>query len=264
MEDLIGTGDVPMATPENAAVEYTIDELASVSEVPSRTIRFYQSKGALQAPKIKGRVAFYAAEHVERLKLIATLQDRGLRIDAIRDLVTRIDRGELDLGEWLGLEQQLQASWANDRPRTATETELYELCGRKRAGLLADLVRVKLVQRHGDTFIVRSPALLHAAMKLEATGVDLTVASGAAEIMRKHLARLASDVASYFFARVGEGLGSGDTEPELAEVFRELRPAAMETVRVVFGQEMERVLREHVESGKMAKLPRPKKKRATR
>jgi len=39
--------------------EYTIDDLAAVSRVPSRTIRFYQSKGALQSPKIKGRVAFY-------------------------------------------------------------------------------------------------------------------------------------------------------------------------------------------------------------
>ncbi len=253
-----------MTTAETEAVEYTIDDLASVSEVPSRTIRFYQSKGALQAPKIKGRVAFYGPEHIERLKLIATLQDRGLRIDAIRDLVTRIDRGELDLGEWLGLEQQLQASWVNDRPRTATEAELYELCGRKRAGLIADLVRVKLVQRHGDTFIVKSPALLHSAMKLEAAGVDLSVAAGAAEILRKHLGRLANDVAAYFFSRVGEGIGTGDHEPDLAEVFRALRPAGMESVRVVFGQEMERVLREHVESGKTAKLPRPKKKRVTK
>jgi DNA-binding transcriptional MerR regulator len=253
-----------MASSESEALEYTIDDLASVSEVPSRTIRFYQSKGALQSPKIKGRVAYYGAEHVERLKLIASLQDRGLRIDAIRDLVSRIDKGELDLGEWLGLEQQLAASWAEDRPRTATEPELYELCGRKRAGLIADLARHKLVQRHGDTFIVRSPALLHAAMKLEAAGVDLAVAAGAAEIMRKHVARLASDVAAYFFARVGEGLGSGDVEPDLGEVFRELRPVGMETVRVVFGQEMERVLREHVESGKTAKLPRPKKRRTTR
>ena len=40
---------------------------------------------------------------MERLKLIAQLQDRGLRIDAIRDLLASIDRGELDLAEWLGV-----------------------------------------------------------------------------------------------------------------------------------------------------------------
>src|SRR5579864_6298655 len=86
---------------------YTIDELAAAAKVPSRTIRFYQSRGALMPPEIRGRVAYYGGAHLERLKLIAQLQDRGLRIDAIRDLLTSIDRGEVDLAEWLGVEQQV-------------------------------------------------------------------------------------------------------------------------------------------------------------
>jgi len=32
--------------------EHTIDELASLSGVPSRTVRFYQSRGALMAPEM--------------------------------------------------------------------------------------------------------------------------------------------------------------------------------------------------------------------
>src|ERR1700733_5255583 len=104
---------------------YTIDERAAAAQAPSRTIRFYQSQGALMAPEIRGRVAYYGPAHMERLKLIAQLQDRGLRIDAIRDLVSSIDKGELDLAEWLGVEQQVQAPWANDQPRTMTEAELY-------------------------------------------------------------------------------------------------------------------------------------------
>src|SRR5215469_17845111 len=111
---------------------YTIDELASVAQLPSRTIRFYQSRGALMPPEIRGRVAYYGAPHVERLKLIAQLQDRGLRIDAIRDVLSSIDRGELDLAEWLGVEQQVQAPWVNDQARTVTEEELYEAAGTRR------------------------------------------------------------------------------------------------------------------------------------
>ena len=88
-------------TDADAGREYTIDELAAASQVPSRTIRFYQSKGALPHPQIRGRVAYYGPAHIERLKLIASLQDRGLRIDAIRELTSRIDRGELDVNEWL-------------------------------------------------------------------------------------------------------------------------------------------------------------------
>src|ERR1700756_5867750 len=91
-----------------SANDYTIDELAAVARVPSRTIRFYQSRGALMSPEIRGRVAYYGPAHVERLKLIAQLQDRGLRIDAIGDLLASIDRGEMDLAEWLGVEQQVQ------------------------------------------------------------------------------------------------------------------------------------------------------------
>src|SRR5215471_17740244 len=119
-----------MATAGEAErTEYTIDELAGVARVPSRTIRFYQSRGALMAPEIRGRVAYYGQPHVERLELIAKLQDRGLRIDAIRDLLASIDRGEVDLAEWLGVEHEVQASWSNDQPRTVSEEELYELAG---------------------------------------------------------------------------------------------------------------------------------------
>src|SRR6184192_3936279 len=93
---------VPPATGDAAAQrEYTIDELAAVARVPSRTIRFYQSTGALPRPRIRGRVAYYDESHIARLKLIGTLQDRGLRIRAIRELLVRADRGELALNEWL-------------------------------------------------------------------------------------------------------------------------------------------------------------------
>ena len=258
----MGLAEMPESEPTaKDDAEYTIDELAASSHVPSRTIRFYQSKGALQAPKIKGRVAYYGAHHVERLGLIASLQDRGLRIDAIRDLVTRIDKGELDVNEWLGLEQQLQAPWANDTPRTATESDLYELAGVRRPGLVADLVRTKLVSRHGDTFFIKSPALLHVSMKLEAAGVDLQTATEAGELLRKHMGRAASDLAEFFFKHAKDGFKIHGAATDIASVFQALRPMGLEAVRVMFGQEMERVLRHLVESGKTATLPaRPKKK----
>jgi DNA-binding transcriptional MerR regulator len=253
-----------MSTAAEGTEEYTIDELASVSRVPSRTIRFYQSKGALPRPTLRGRVAYYGPAHLKRLKLIASLQDRGLRIDAIRELVTRIDKGEVDLHDWLGLEAQLKAPWADDQPRTVTEAELYDLAGVKRPGLLADLMRAKLVKKRGDVFLVSSPALLHVAAQLEAAGIDVDTATRAAEILRKHMARAADDLADFFFDRAREGdLGRGATRDDFNAVFQALRPMGIEAVRVVFGQEMERVLRRLVESGKTANLPvKGKKKKA--
>ena len=220
---------------------YTIDELAAKTRVPSRTIRFYQSKGALQPPEIRGRTAYYTDSHVERLELIAKLQDRGLRIDAIGDLLKRIDRGELDLAEWLGVEDEMQTPWASDQPRTLTESELYELAGTRRAGLIADLTRAKLVERRGEVFMVRSPALLATAMKLEAAGVDVETASHASVALRKHLGRAVEDLIDLFMARVKDGTLDVADSGKLFETFRGAGP---EAVRILFARAMEKALRD--------------------
>ncbi|MGZ6353720.1 MAG: MerR family transcriptional regulator, partial [Ktedonobacteraceae bacterium] len=38
---------------------HTIDELAHLSGMPSRTIRFYNTEGMLPPPTMRGRVAYY-------------------------------------------------------------------------------------------------------------------------------------------------------------------------------------------------------------
>jgi len=243
-----------MTTEDNTggATEHTIDEIATVARVPSRTIRFYQARGALMPPEIRGRVAYYGDKHLERLRLIAQLQDRGLSINAIRDLLASIDKGETDLAEWLGVESALQASWANDHPRTVTEAELYELAGSRRPGLLADLLRAKLLERRGEVLLLLSPALLGVAMKLEAAGIDLETALKGAEIVRKHMARTASDLVELFVKRAHDG---AIESPDAAATFQALRPTGLEAVRVIFGREMEKALRKLLESGKLATLP---------
>lgn len=237
--------------------ELTIDDLAARSGVPSRTIRFYQSKGLVPAPTIKGRVAFYGARHLERLELVAQLQDRGLRIDAIRELVKRLDEGVLDVGDWLGLEGQLETPWAEDRPRTMSEDELVASFGKKRAGLVTDLVRHARVERKGRTFYVPSPALLALAGQMESAGIDLEIASKANAIFEKHLARVATELTELFVKHAEDEERSTD----LAGLVEALRPLGLEAVRIVFAREMERALRELVESGRAAKIPSKKRRK---
>jgi len=249
------------AMSDDPATEYTIDELASLTRVPSRTIRFYQSKGALPGPQIRGRVAYYGPAHVERLKLIGTLQDRGLRIHAIHDLLKQADKGELALNEWLGLEQQLQEPWANDRPRVVSESELKQLLGEHRPGAIAELVRLKQIERTGDSYLIHSPALLQVGLRLEAAGIDFETGVGAAELLRKHLGRAADDLTSYFYRRVGAGFGRDASAPEVAEAYKALRPFGQEAVRVVFALEMERALRRLIKSGATAAVSSHAKRR---
>ena len=248
-------------TDDESTHELTIDQLASASRVPSRTIRFYQSRGALMNPEIRGRVAYYGKQHVERLKLIAQLQDRGLRIDAIGDLMKRIDRGEVDLAEWLGVEEQMQAPWALDHARTVTEAELYEIAGSRRPGLLADLTRAHIVERKGDVYLLASPALLAMAIKLESVGIDLETAAEASGILRKHLGRAVGDLVHLFVDRIKAGQVPIDDAGKLFETFRTV---GVESVRVLFAREMEGELRKLLASGKLASLSaraRTKKRR---
>lgn len=248
---------------EATATEYTIDQLAMATRVPSRTIRFYQSKGALPGPTIRGRVAYYGPAHVERLKLIGTLQDRGLSIRAIRDLLAQADKGELLLHEWLGLEQQLQEPWADDRPRVLGETELATMLG-GRPGAVAELVRLGQVERRGDSYLVKSPALLQVTLRLEAAGIDFETAVGAASVLRKHLRRAAGELTEHFYRRVGEGFGRDLTAGDVGDAYRALRPLGQEAVRVVFAQEMERALRRLVDSGATSDLTARVKRRKRR
>ncbi|SEQ53833.1 MerR HTH family regulatory protein [Lentzea xinjiangensis] len=72
----------------------TVDELAARTGLPSSTIRMYQTKGVLHAPRRQGRVAYYDASHVERLTLVQRLQQRGFSLPAIAELIAAREKGE--------------------------------------------------------------------------------------------------------------------------------------------------------------------------
>lgn len=245
-------------TTEPPTAEWTIDDLARELRIPTRTIRFYQARGALMRPEIRGRVAYYGPAHAERLKLIAQLQDRGLRIEAIRDLVTRIDRGDLDLHEWLGMEQQVQAPWAaDDRAQTVDEAGLLALAGSDRAGLIAELVRGRLVERRGDVYVIPSPALLRIALQLEASGIDLATVVEAGAVASKHLKKAVAALVAVFVKGTQEGTIVLDDPNAL---FSTLRPLGSEAVSVIFARQVERALRKLVADGLVSLTPKSKSK----
>ena len=65
----------------------TIDELAREAGLTVRNVRSHHTRGLLPPPEVRGRTAFYGPEHVERLKLIAQLQDEGLKLAGIKRLL---------------------------------------------------------------------------------------------------------------------------------------------------------------------------------
>ncbi len=230
----------------------TIDELSARTRVPSRTIRFYQSKCVLPRPKIQGRVAYYSQEHLERLELIAQLQDRGLNMRAIKDLTEKITKGLVSLNEWLGLEDKLHAPWSDDAPVLYTEKELFKAIGDKRPGLLADLLQNNLVDRQSDRYLVNSPALLTIATSLEKSGVALDVSHEAANIIRKHMQKMSNELSDLFVKRAGDGFGDEINGGSVGKVLDAVRKHALHAVTTIFSHAMESALHKLVESGKLS------------
>ncbi len=255
------TGDLP-ATDEDDGL-FTIDELAAETGVPSRTIRFYQSKGTLPPPERRGRVAYYKPEHVERLKVIAELQDRGLRLDAIRDALQQVEQGGDSLQAWLGMGDTLQAPWSDDHPIVLTEEELFERVGGHRPGMIAELRDNGMIERQGNsrpaTYIVPSPGLLDIGIQLDRAGVDTAIGYEAAAIMRNKIGRMADELVDFFAERAGQGFAWRGEPEDVARAFEALRPEGMRAVQLIFAQEIERSLRTFVERG--GAMPPPRKSR---
>jgi len=230
---------------------YTIDQLAAKTSVPSRTIRFYQSKGALPAPTRRGRKAYYGPAHVERLDLIARLQDRGLQIRAIRNLLEQLDSGKASLEDWLGFEAELRTPWSEDVPQLMTEEEIQARLDGRPAGLLAALVKAGLLEREANQYLVRSPALMKMVLTLEANGIDVETAREATSILARHLSKAANELSLHFQEHMHERIRDGGPDSS-GQLLNALKPIALEAASVIFAQEMQHALAQLLHEGRLA------------
>jgi DNA-binding transcriptional MerR regulator len=67
----------------------TLAELSHETGVPSRTIRFYISRGLVEGPLKAGRGALYTPAHADRIRRILELQSQGRTLAEISRLLTR-------------------------------------------------------------------------------------------------------------------------------------------------------------------------------
>lgn len=86
---------------------HNIDELAHLSGVPNRTIRFYNTQGFLPPPAMRGRVAYYNEEHLLILKIIKDLKEQhNFSLGMIKQLLEiRAREGDVQMN--LALKQRL-------------------------------------------------------------------------------------------------------------------------------------------------------------
>jgi DNA-binding transcriptional MerR regulator len=228
-------------------MEYRIEQLARTAGVAVDTIRFYQGKGLLEAPRREGRVTWYADSHVDRLKRIKELQQQGFTLTVIQ----RFLAGELEDSD----EALVAAVTRPAAPVTLTRAELAERSGvpeplltsLEQAGLL-----VPMDGRDEPLYPADDLQAIAAGMKLIAAGVPI---GALMELGKEHAAavdRTARDAVDLFDHYVRERIQSegGTTEAaerRLLETFNELLEASGTLVRHHFERTVLRAAREHIE-----------------
>lgn len=75
--------------------EYWISELAALSGVSTRTIRYYIQEGLLPQPEIRGKYAVFTDQYMHRLRLIKYLKDVYLPLNRIKKLLDSLTESQL-------------------------------------------------------------------------------------------------------------------------------------------------------------------------
>lgn len=138
-------------------MDWSIDELAALVGVPTRTLREYRTLGLIDPPRKVGRVGRYGQPHRRRLELIARLQERGYSLAAIKDLCTAAASGR-------SLDDVLDGSGSVTIDDGAVAYSLDEVTALLPA--LADgavrsaAIDAELVAKVGERWLVRAPSLL--------------------------------------------------------------------------------------------------------
>jgi DNA-binding transcriptional MerR regulator len=77
----------PAATvPVGAADRLSIDELAGLTGLTARTVRYYIQQGLVSRPLGAKRGAYYERRHVEQLLLVRRWTEAGLSLERVREL----------------------------------------------------------------------------------------------------------------------------------------------------------------------------------
>ncbi|MBC2873779.1 MULTISPECIES: MerR family transcriptional regulator [Streptomyces] len=236
---------------------YRIEDLAHLSGATVRTIRAYQDRGLLPRPERRGRANVYGDAHLERLRRIADLLDRGYTLASIKELLDAWDAGR-GLGGILGLVAEVDGPWSDERTGRVTRADLVErFGGGPDDSAVEDAVELGVLEPvpgAPDTFLVPSPQLLAVAAELHASGVPLPAILTHLREVRSQVEHLAARfldfTTEHVFRPYLDHAPSEEEADRAAALVRRLRPLAQQTVDAELARAMRllavRNLRRHL------------------
>ncbi|WP_228002887.1 MerR family transcriptional regulator [Nocardia australiensis] len=220
-----------------AGVEYTIDELARQAGTTVRSLRVYHERGVLPPPQVKGRTGFYGPEHLNRVRTISRLLDRGIKLNGIKELLNAWGRGD-DLGDILGVADAGEAESSVAVPsaepgETIAATELVERYRDVPNGL-ARVVAAGLYEPvDAATYRISDRRLIRVIEKLAGAGVPIPEILDELERLRGDADRIARRFVDLFrrtaFASFQQSERGSAEQVELGDRLRTARSLPGET-----------------------------------
>lgn len=238
------------AAPAVGIADIRVEELARRADVSVDTIRFYQKRQLLAPPRREGRIAWYGADHVERLQRIKELQRQGFSLAVIRRLVA----GELDAAD-----APLAAAVAGAQAGDAELLTLDDLAARVGvpAPLLDAVAREGLIvaQQRGDAsgYTASDADVLRAGLRLLEAGFPLPDLLALARRHHDSTRAIAADAVEMFDAHVRHPIQQSTLTDEekaerLVDAFRMLLPTVTTLVANHFRSVLLDVAQEHLEA----------------
>ncbi|XVQ10901.1 MerR family transcriptional regulator [Spirillospora sp. CA-255316] len=226
--------------------EYRIAELAQAAGLPVRTLRYYQERRLLPPPRREGRIGLYSEDHLARLRMIASLLERGHTLEGIRELLSAWEQGH-DIEAVLGVEKAVTTPWSTETPVTLTLDELAELFpGQVNPGSIERAVRLGHIEVDGDRVTHWSRRQLEATVTLVQAGVPLEEVLSASQELQRSM----DDLAAVFVRLITRHVVARMAEQDLGgltDVLARLRPGAQVAVEASFARAMDRQVRAEID-----------------
>lgn len=222
--------------------DLTIDQLAARTGMTVRNVRSHASRGLLPPPRLRGRTAYYGADHVARLQLIAGLQQRGFSLAAIEAIVEHTPAGDAE--QALAFYRGLLAPWQAEEPLEMSYAELAEWLGvEPKPPTLERLHAEGTLERLGEDRVrITTPGLLRAGAQSVRLGIPVEVVMGSRAELLQHTRAIADLFVGMFRDTVwrdyvARGMPEGEA-PEIQRIAEALQPVAAQAMLAAFRSAM--------------------------
>ena len=208
-------------------MEYRVEQLAAAAQIPVDTLRFYQARGLLPAPRREGRIAVYEDLHLERLTRIRSLQQQGFSLSQIQRVLEQPTGGSEEPLLAALLEESVGGRTLS-REAFAAESGMPEvmILAAERAGLFEPVVV------DGESHFVEADlGMARAGLMLLEAGIPL---QDLLDLSTRHAQNVqaACDAAIELFDASIRKRGTDDEA--VTRIFKELLPQATRLVALHF------------------------------